>query len=155
MDKYTLEAIGKIVIIRNIIFKNTQSHKKETDPAWETGRPCVIIHSDDEYDYFLTMSSNPNLKKYEQHYVPINNTNLLPIAIRRHNVHKSHQINKKGIRGAINLENIYRVPISGHDEIGKLTFDTFKSVIERLKQYHNITDLNEIEKKTQTIRGAK
>ena len=63
MKRYEREAIGDIVIIKNIIFKNkVKEGKKETDHSWEQGRPCIIIYNDDEYDYFLTMKSNPDYK---------------------------------------------------------------------------------------------
>jgi len=153
MNTYEREAIGNIVIIRNMIFKNNVSYKKEIDHSWEMGRPCIIIHSDDEYDYFLAMKSNPDYEKYGHKYIPINKDDLLNIIIHRYNRFENTRSRQREITGAVNLENVYRIPISGHDEVGKLTFGTYKYIIKRLKYYYNTEDLNEIIKNAESIRG--
>ena len=153
MSKYEREAIGHIVIIRNIIFKNTLSNKKEVDHSWEQGRPCIIIHSDDEYDYFLTMKSNPDYENHEPQYIPINNDDLLDRVINRYDKHNNMRSRRKEITGAVNLENIYRIPISGHDEVGKLTFDAYKNITKKIKEYHKTEDIKIIIERAETIRG--
>ena len=43
--------------------------------------------------------------------------------------------------------NIYE-----QEEIGKIDFDTYKHVIERLKSYHNVENIYEVTKKAQIKR---
>ena len=57
MNSYEREAIGDIVIVKGIVFENTAIGKKEPDHAWKDGRPCMIIYSDNELDYLLTLTS--------------------------------------------------------------------------------------------------
>lgn len=153
MNTYERESIGNIIIIKNMIFRNNISGKKELDHSWMSGRPCVIIHSDNEYEYFLTMKSKPDYKKYGYKYVPINKSSLLNMVINRYNKQNNTKSRQKEITGAVNLENIYRIAISGHDEIGKITFQSYKYIIERLKNYYKADDLNKIIEKAETIRG--
>ena len=152
MSTYEREAIGNIVIIKNMIFRNSLSYKKEIDHSWEMGRPCIIIHSDDEYDYFLSMKSNPDYEKYRYKYIPIDKDDLLNRDIHRYNRFDNIKSRQKEITGAVNLENIYKIPISGHDEIGKLTVETYKYIILMLKAYYKTDNLDEIIKNAQTIK---
>ena len=62
MNTYEREAIGNIILIKNIIFKNTANKKKEVDHAWKFGRPCLVIYSDEQYDYILTITSTQKKK---------------------------------------------------------------------------------------------
>ena len=58
MNTYEKEAIGNIILMRNIVFTNSTNKPQEIDHSWKRGRPCLIIYSDDEYDYFLTIKSS-------------------------------------------------------------------------------------------------
>lgn len=46
-----------IVIVRDIIFYNEITENYEMDHAFQKGRPCLILYSDGEYDYFLSLTS--------------------------------------------------------------------------------------------------
>ena len=53
MESYENSIVGNIVLVRNLVFYNNANRKYELDHAYKTGRPCLVIYSDDEYDYFL------------------------------------------------------------------------------------------------------
>ena len=65
MIMYENDYIGKIVYIKGIVFA---TGKTKLDHAYSIGRPCLIIYSDNEYDYFLTMSSKIKTKSYTFDY---------------------------------------------------------------------------------------
>ena len=153
MNSYEREAIGNIVIIKNIIFENTTINKNEIDHAYKFGRPCIIIYSDDEYDYLLPIKSSNNNEKYENHYFTINESNVLHRLVNRYSNWNKKKRSKIETKGVINLENVYRVPISGHDEICKVSFETFKNVITELKRYHKKEKIDEIIITAKNIRG--
>lgn len=152
MNKYEQDAIGKIIIVRNIVFSSTKIIKKEIDHAWKNGRPCIIIYSDDEYDYFLPIKSNVT-KKFNYQYFILNENGLLDRNI--HKYSKSKVNNSHSFTGAINLDTIYKIPISGHDEVGKVTWETFKNIVEKLKEYHQNDNLQEIINRAEIMRGAR
>lgn len=54
MVVYENDYIGKIVYIKNIVFAKEEN---KLDHAYNTGRHCLLIYSDEEYDYFLAISS--------------------------------------------------------------------------------------------------
>lgn len=150
MNTYEREAIGNIIIIKNLIFQNTVKDQKEIDHAWKMGRPCIIIHSDDEYDYILALKTNVTDKKFENHHFRLSKKDFLP---NRHNNHNTKKKNEREIHGAVNLQNIYKIPISGHSIMEKITFKTYKAIITKLKEYHKIEDLNTILENAQSARG--
>ena len=78
MNAYEKGVIGNIIIMKNIVFTNSINVKKthEIDHSWRTGRPCLIIYSDDEYDYFLTIKSHITDTKYQNHYASLNESEL-------------------------------------------------------------------------------
>ena len=69
MNKYENETIGNIILMKNIVFTNERKNTHEIDHSWRTGRPCLIIYSDNEYDYFLTMKSSITNTKFQKYYV--------------------------------------------------------------------------------------
>lgn len=150
MAAYTRETIGNIVIIRNIIFKNTHINKDEVDHAWQNGRPCIIIYSDEEYDYFLAIKSSSTEGRNPEQYIPIAEEDLL-----YKNKSTSKQIQLKTIKGNINLENIYKMPIHGHNEIGKVTFSAYRNIINRLIEYYKKEDLGTVFKNAKIIHGGR
>lgn len=149
MNNYEKEAIGDIIIIKGLNFLNHTTGKQEPDHAWKGGRPCVIIYNDDDYDYFLPMTS-VNRTNQEQ-YFKINNDMILFQENFKYKYNKKNRV-KKEIKGSINLEFIYKLPISGHDKIGKITFDTYKQVIENVKNLHQAKYINSILKSAIAIR---
>lgn len=150
MNTYEREAIGNIIIIRNLIFQNTVKGQKEIDHAWKMGRPCIIIHSDNEYDYILALKTNVTDEKFENHHFLLSKKNLLSC---RHGNYNTKKKNNREIHGAVNLQNIYKIPISGHNIVEKITFETYKAIIAKLKEYHKIEDLNTILENAQSARG--
>ena len=146
MNTYEREAIGNIVIIKNLVFKDNENDSNKVDHAWFNGRPCLIIYSDNEYDYFLTFKSFHD-RKYDDFHFEIGNYDLIPTYYSRQDPRFRKLTRKKGLKGAVNLQNIYKLPISGHDEVGKITFNTYKKVINKLKKCNNNISLEEVMKK--------
>ena len=75
------------------------------DHAWMLGRPCVIIYSDDVYDYFLTLSSSVTKKDYyykiKNRYFEFDESNFTFL--------------QKGAKlGTFNIETIYQKRIFGY-----------------------------------------
>lgn len=128
MNSYEREVIGDIVIVRGIVFENTTNGKKEPDHAWKDGRPCMIIYSDSELDYLLTLTS-VDREGSKQHF-KINDENILYEEDFKYRYNRKERI-EKSIKGYVNLENIYKIPISGHDKIGKVTFETYKIFLKQ------------------------
>jgi len=141
MNTYEREAIGNIIIIKNIIFENNIVNKKEPDHAWKNGRPCIIIYSDNEYDYVLTLKSGNTKKQFSNQYIEIKEEDLI------------HRKEKEITKGKINLQTIYRIPISGHNKANKVTFEKYKIIINAIKKYHKNENIDEIIKNSNSIRG--
>lgn len=59
-----------IVIVRDIIFYNEITENYEMNHAFQKGRPCLILYSDGEYDYFLSLTSQQK-GKYVDEYYPV------------------------------------------------------------------------------------
>ena len=153
MNTYEREPIGNIIIIKNLIFPNTVTNKKEIDHAWRNGRPCIIIHSDNDYDYILALKTNITDEKFGYHYFPLRKSNFLHQNISRYSNYNIKKRNNIETHGTINLQNIYKIPISGHDITAKITFETYKAIITKLKEYHQKENLNEIITNAQHIGG--
>ena len=51
---YENEQVGKIVLIKNLIFSCDNS-SFQLEHAWRTGMPCLILYSDELYDYVLPL----------------------------------------------------------------------------------------------------
>lgn len=153
MNTYERETIGNIILMRNIIFQNPDDKKSELDHSWKEGRPCIIIYSDEEFDYFLPIKSNITDSKFEYHYIPINEKNILYKSIKMFRKNNINKLFKKETKGYINLETIYKTPISWHDEIGKITFKKYKSIIQRLKEYYKVKELNKLFEEAKKIKG--
>lgn len=153
MNTYERETIGNIILMRNIVFQNPDDKKNELDHSWKEGRPCIIIYSDEEYDYFLPIKSNITDPKYEYHYIPISEKNLLYKNIKLFRKNNINKLSQKETKGYINLETIYKTPISWHDEIGKVKLKTYKTIINRLKEYHKNKNLEVVFKEATIIKG--
>ena len=141
MNSYEREVIGDIVIVRGIVFENTTSGKKEPDHAWKDGRPCMIIYSDNELDYLLALTSVD--KDGSKQHFKINDENILYEEDFKYRYNRKDRINKS-IKGYVNLESIYKMPISGHDKIGKVTFETYKNIFKAMKMRRPNQTIREI-----------
>lgn len=151
---YENDAIGDIIIMKNMVFQNTKTGKNEIDHSWVTGRPCLIIYSDDEYDYFLTFTSTIRGKKFDKQYFPINSNDLLyQCQYRMDDKRRESKKRKSPLEGRINLENVYKKRISGNDVIYKIKLDTLKEVIEALKKYYNGKSIEEIISTSKKVGG--
>ena len=151
--KYEREAIGTVIIVKNIIFENTLSHKNEIDHSWEHGRPCVIIYSDDENDYLLSLTSKDIGETLQNEYFALDKWDMIYQKIERLEIGRTKRHRNKEIRGAINLMNVYKMQISGHDEVGKLTFKSYKKLIKKFKEIKQIQLVEEIIPNAKMIRG--
>ena len=151
MTNYEKEAIGTIIIVKNIIFPNT--NKKELDHSWKKGRPCLIIYSDAEYDYILPMTSKPKDNYEKQHYT-ISQSDLLYTYIVTHQYNSNYK-QKQIPKGAIKLSTVYKIPQTGHDERSKIALDTLKKIIEKLKEYHQTDNIESLIEKSAKIKGGR
>ena len=136
---YERSYLGSIVIIKRIVFNQTQNSINQVDHAWRTGRPCVIIYIDDEYDYFLPLSSTMAEKEYYENikddYFELSEEKLLYLEGKP----KTKTI-------TINLKNYFRKKISGYLEIGKLTEESYNELIRKISAYYNKRSLEDLAK---------
>ena len=153
MNTYEREAIGNIVLIKNIIFENTSSKRKEVDHAWKFGRPCLVIYSDEQYDYILTITSTQKKARYKSEHFTLQTKHFIPNQISRYSNHNINKIKNKNIEGSITLDTIYKIPISGHEQLGKITFETYKTITSKLKTLYQKENLDEIITNAQRIGG--
>lgn len=151
MNNYEREVIGDIIIVKGLTFLNTLTEMQESDHAWVKGRPCLIIYSDEEYDYILTLTSTERYGKYKEQYFKINEKHILYKEDFKYRRNRKNRINKN-IKGSVNIETIYKIPTSGHDKLGKITFEAYKQIINQLKTYHQNQDINKILERAAIIR---
>lgn len=136
---YINETIGNIAIIKGIVFKDSKNNTSTPDHAWESGRPCIIIYESQEYFYFLSLTSterNDINSIASNQYFKLEENDL---AFKYKNRYKNEGKKKRKdteLHGFINLESIYKIPIYGLDEIGKLKLNVFKDIIDKFKIYH-------------------
>lgn len=136
--------IGSIIFVKDIIFSNSKTNKKHLDHAHELGRPCLLIFSDEEYDYFLTLTSTKrNNYRYTEYY-----------ELTSKDYDYIYRKSNSPI-GYINVRNIYKKRICGYgmDEIGKIKFDVYKKIIKKLKDYHKNNNLDTIKENANIIGG--
>ena len=134
---YKNDYIGKIVYIKGIVFA---TGKTKLDHAYSIGRPCLIIYSDNEYDYFLTMSSKIKTKSYTFDYYKFQPDDFM-FLYKYKNMKDSYYAH-----GYVNLRNIYKKRVSGYgmNDSGKIKLETYKEIINKLKYLHNEDNMNEI-----------
>ena len=128
MNTYENEAIGNIILMRNIIFTNSEENKHEIDHSWKKGRPCIIIYSDENYDYFLPIKSHITDSKYKEHYISLSENDLLYKDVNRFGKFNRRKFSNIIVQGYINLETIYKTPICWHDGIGKVTYEKYVEI---------------------------
>lgn len=128
MDAYERSELGKIVIIKNIVFKNSIGAKHQVDHAWKKGRPCVIIYSDDEFDYYLPLSSTKANKNYYQkikdEFFELSEKDFI-------------FMDSEKKYGVIHITELHKKKTSGYTVIGKITKETYYELIHKIKNYHN------------------
>lgn len=148
MSTYERSPLGDIIIVKGITFQNTVIGMQEVDHAWINGRPSIIIYSDDEYDYFMTLTSSETDNIYEDRYLKIQEENILfqENSNDRYTMHKKYKKKNKNksIKGAINISSIYKLPASGHDRIAKITYKTYTELINKTKEYYSEQNIESI-----------
>ena len=70
MKKYNNSLEGKLIVVNNFSFSTGK-----LDHAWNTGRICIIIYSDDDYEYVLPITHSIK-NKYRNEYFYINKNNF-------------------------------------------------------------------------------
>jgi len=143
MDKYDYMLEGKIIVVRNFSF-----HGGILDHAWNNGRLCLVIYSDDEYEYVLPMTHSI-IKDFKYKYYYIKESDFSVFYEKRIKdstlkyKHKPNAIYNKNVKGYIDLRHVYKIPVSFRDEIGKINYERFKKVLSKLNYYHHTNSLEE------------
>lgn len=133
--KYENSFLGDIFIVRNIIFKNSASKKSEVDHAFYNGRPCIIIYSDNEYDYFLTLTKgSKRIKDYYYNYFYLSKDDFLFRDDIRNDSYAQ-----------INL--IYKIPIAYRKSKNKIKYEVYLKLLEEIKRRYNTNEIDTIVKK--------
>lgn len=147
---YDKELIGNIVNIKGLRFINTDTQKYEMDHAYKNGRPCLLIYSDDKYDYFLSLTSNKKRSKYKNEYYQLSNDSYKYLY--KYPFYGSWK--EKPTIGFANVKCVFKMPICGYGfgEIGKIKFSEYKNIINLFKEYHKVDDINEILENAISIR---
>ena len=83
----------------------------------------------------------------------LDESNILYKDVNRFGKNNLKKLSKIIVKGYINFETIYKTPISWHDEIGKISFEKYKEVIDKIKAYYKIEDINTLFKESKTIKG--
>ena len=136
---------GKIIVVNNFSFYNGK-----LDHAWNKGRMCIILYSDDEYEYVLPITHKIK-ELYKRDYLYINEKNFLEFYSKRNREYIIKRVDKKirsknynDINGYVDLRCIYKIPIAFRDEIGKVNYQTYLKLKNDLLSYHDKNNLNDI-----------
>lgn len=118
---------GSIVLMKNIIFCDS-TIGKNLDHAYKTGRPCLLLFSDDTYDYFLTIKSSLSSYDKENDFYQI----------KKHDLDYISTKDNKPIKGFINVKYIYKRPICSvvDTELGRVTPECYEKVMKVFEQTH-------------------
>ena len=125
MIVYENDYIGKIVYIKNIVFAKGEN---KLDHAYNTGRPCLLIYSDEEYDYFLVISSQIKNKNYDFDYYKLNNDDFIWWSW------NNSRVKLVSAHGYVYLRSIYIGKVSGFgmNDSGKIKLKTYKDIINKI-----------------------
>lgn len=137
---YENDYIGKIVYIKNIVFAKGEN---KLDHAYNIGRPCLLIYSDEEYDYFLIISSQIKNKNYDFDYYKLNNDDFMYL----YDYHGNNsRVKLDSAHGYVYLRSIYKRKVSGFgmNDSGKIKLKTYKDIINKIKFLHNNENMSEI-----------
>ena len=141
MKMYNNEDFGKIIIVRNMIFHDSYSNARTVDHAWKKGRPCLILYSDDDFDYVVPITHQIKNRIFSYHYFPLDKSKISYLVKCGYNVYNIND-NDKIATSAINLQTVYKIPIFGHFEIAKITSSAYDDLISQLYKIHNIDNLD-------------
>lgn len=148
--KYEYIDEGKVIIVNNFRFEDGK-----LDHAWNRGRPCLILFSDDKYEYVLPIKSEVKKSNYFDKY-PINknsfeefnevgyNENTLNEFIGGTKKTRISSHMKKDLSGYVNLEHIFKIPIAYRNEIGKIKKNIFKEIVNKLHLVQKTKDDQEL-----------
>ena len=137
---YENDYIGKIVYIKNIVFAKGEN---KLDHAYNTGKPCLLIYSDEEYDYFLIISSQIKNKNYDFDYYKLNNDDFMYL----YDYHGNNsRVKLASAHWYVYLRSIYKRKVSGFgmNDSGKIKLKTYKDIINKIKFLHNKENMSEI-----------
>lgn len=140
MDDYEKSYLGNIVIVKNIIFNTNLNRKNKLDHSWKKGRPCIVLYTDEDYDFLVSLKSNKPIDAIYNHvkneYYELSAKDFL-------NLQDGEKI------GVIHLADFFIRKASGYKIIGKLTKKTYLEVLKKFSYYNkeNINDIIEKRKK--------
>lgn len=138
---YNSDLVGNIIIVRNIVFHTSSWGIRQVDHAWNKGRPCLLLYTDDDYDYVLPLTHIVNYNLFGYHYYALDNSKFQYLCKNSYIYDKVNKSNNS-VNGYVNLEAVYKIPIFGHGEIGKLSSSAYEELIDKFKKLHNISDLS-------------
>lgn len=138
MNSYERSFLGDIVIVKHLVFKNNNTGKYEIDHAYHTGRPCIIIYTDNEYDYLLALTKGGKcINNYLYDYFVIDNKEDILF------------VDDKSVDfiSYANLRNIYKIPISFRKRKSKVKYNVYKDLLEEVKRKYRMEEIDTIVKK--------
>ena len=143
MNKYDMILEGKIVVIRNFVFEDGK-----LDHAWNTGRICLVVYADDNYEYVLPIT-HAIKDNCEYHHFYIDKSSFLDFYSSRYKEKsikhkKKDSKNNQDVCGYINIKKLYKFPVAYRDEIGKLNYDCFKKILSKLHYFHDTKSIEEL-----------
>jgi hypothetical protein len=147
---YNNSLLGNIIIVRNLIFHTSSLGMKQVDHAWKKGRPCLLLYTDDNYDYVLPLTHGVNYDLFGYHYYSLNESKFLYLR-KRVFIYDIDSKKNNSLNGYINLEGVYKIPIFGHTEIAKLSFKAYDELVDKFMSLHNISDLSVLSEGKQLI----
>lgn len=144
---YDKSPMGTVFSVSNMIFDGKVDH------AYRKGRLCILIYSDDEYDYFLSISSNKSKSGKDFEYYKLGDDDFSYL-YKYDSIRNSSKFHDDAPSGYVNLIYIYKRKISGFGsrEIGKLKYESYKKLIDKLKYYHNRSEMNNIVESAKVVR---
>lgn len=150
--EYERQDEGKIIIVNNLRFEDGR-----IDHAWNTGRPCLLLFSDDEYEYVVPLKSELKKDTYLKEKFPLTDEDILCFyrygyfenTLQKKNPKKRQVgvIAKKDMYGYINVETIYKIPVAYRNEICKVTYETYQNILSKIKNLHKIEKEEEIKER--------
>lgn len=141
---YVNDQVGKIVVIRNIVFACGDCNNVHVDHAWRTGRPCLVLYSDDGYDYVLPLKHELKNLIYEYKFFKLDSSMFLYQLSRDNRINYNASKTKKLSNSFVNLEYVYKVPICGHLEVGKINLPAYRDLVNQYIKLHSISELDEL-----------
>lgn len=156
--KYEYLDEGKIIVVNNFRFEDGS-----LDHSWNKGRLCLILFIDNEYEYVLPIKSDVKEINFpDKYYIDkssfeffydrgYNETTLNDFIGYSKNYRIKSKINKD-LSGYVSLEHVFKIPIAYRNEIGKLDYDTYKSIIEKLHKIQKTTNDEELKERAFNVR---